>query len=1011
MKRFFAACALALAGPGLATAGGQQIDLKVGSVTIDPADMTSASCVQVPIFINDGFQNNRDLRDITFTVQISGDTGIISGGIATDMLVANSFVATGGGLTGLTNPGTDLANVSGSASPSCALIFNQATQGSGPAVDFEPQINANAGWLINNNQGGAGRKQAFVIDFATNASIGAVAQNTDALIGVLEIPIIANPGTAQLTVSATPDGVVSGANAYTYDDGTSIERVQIVENFNLAQATGTVTVFGVPNCSGASTSPVNPTWLDPQAGGLGAMLDFTFPGTGSVDQINLTSSDGLDVTIPAAGATTMLSIDTTNDGSPSAGANRSFTATYETEFPPASGTFVGGTPCNLAPDFAPGVATVSFDPPTPVPGQPFSVDVTLTNVVWDGSKFGTLTVPSSSIDLVVPDSVVGTTLTFDDVYNVVAASGADIGNYTAVGQAADGTSFMDTAMLGFIPPENQTDCTAISSANIEGSVTIPLQGNAGVTDWDVIYNGVTTNLPGGNMNFVVNNIVGDATNITINANGFDGMGSPVSDTLVCDIDYNPPTSICTQDPDTTVTPVDVGTVITLSLDSTNGTDATVDGVPMTPDANPDNNFNVEWSATHTAIEDVVLNGNTTNPDGETSACTWVIDVNNPTITVSPTTGLVTTEAGGSDSFTIAVDVQPSSDVTIGISSSDPGEGTADVTSVVFTPSNWMTPQTVTVTGVDDPSVDGDVAYTIVTAAVMSSDGNYDGLNPDDVAVTNQDNDTATLAIDDVSVIEGTGANSSAVFTVTLDTAVDGGFSVPYASADGSAVAPGDYAQVSDMLSFAGSAGETQTITVSIVGDSDFEADESFSVVLSAPSNQLVTLARATGIGTIINDDGADLAIALSAVPQAGTVGEFYVISATATNNGTGEATDVEIDLEIPQGLIIVGATPSTGGSCASSPPAGGLVLLSCTYPGATAVGATRSVEVLVQASAPGASTVSASTRSALNDPIPENNSASAVVGAAVQQIPTLGWPALLSLLLLIATVGILRSRS
>lgn len=1010
MKPGLAACLIALLFPALAIAGGQQIDLKIGSVNIDPADMSSASCVQVPIFINDGFQNNRDLRDINFTVEITGDTGIINGGVSADMLVTNAFVASGGGLTGLTNPGTDLVDVNGNPSPSCALIFNQATQGSGPAINFEPEVNGNASWFSNNNGGGVGRKQGFLIDLVVNASIGAVAQNTDALIGVLEIPIIANPGTAQLSITATPNAVVASANAYTYEDGTSIARVQVIEDFDLSEAAGAVSIFGAPNCSGATTTPVNPTWLDPNAGGVGAELMFTFPGTATVDQVNLTSTDGLNVTIPAGGATTLLTIDTVNDGSPSAGANRSYTATYQVEFPPASGTFVGGTPCNLAPDFAPGVAAVTFDPATPVPGQPFSVDVTLTNAVWDGSKFGTFSRPGFSFDLIAPGSVVGNTLIFEDVNFVASASAVDIGNYTATGLAPDGTSFMDTATLGFTPPENQTDCAAISAANIEGSVTVPLQGNAGVTDWDVTYNGTTTNLPGGNVNFNVSNIVGNATDILIVANGFDGMGGPVSDPITCDIDYNPPTSVCTQDPDSTVTPVDVGTVITLSLDSTNGTGATVDGVPMTPDVNANTNFNVEWSATHVAVADVVLNGITTNPDGETSSCTWTIDVNDPTITVSPTAGLVTTEAGGSDTFTIAIDLAPSSDVTIGISSSDPTEGSADTAAVVFTPANWMTPQTVTVIGADDPSIDGDISYTIVTAAVISSDGNYDGLDSDDVDVINQDDDTANLSIDDVSVLEGTGAATTAIFSVTLDTAVDDGFSVAYATMDGSAVAPGDYASANGTLNFVGSAGEVQTISVSIVGDGDFEADESYSVVLSMLSNPQVTLTRAAGIGTIVNDDGADLSIVLSVVPQAGSVGEFYVINAVATNNGTGEATDVEINLEIPQGLSIVSTSPGAGGNCSVAPPAGGLVLVSCAYPGSTAVGATRSVEVLVQASAAGTSTVNATTTSALNDPIPDNNSASAVVSAAAQQIPTLSWPALLVLLLLVASFGVLRPR-
>jgi len=44
-------------------------------------------------------------------------------------------------------------------------------------------------------------------------------------------------------------------------------------------------------------------------------------------------------------------------------------------------------------------------------------------------------------------------------------------------------------------------------------------------------------------------------------------------------------------------------------------------------------------------------------------------------------------------------------------------------------------QTVTVTGVGAPDVDGNVGYTIVTAAAISTDSAYHGLNADDVLVT------------------------------------------------------------------------------------------------------------------------------------------------------------------------------------------------------------------------------------------------------------------------------------
>ncbi|MCF7865240.1 MAG: hypothetical protein K9M11_01935, partial [Candidatus Pacebacteria bacterium] len=114
----------------------------------------------------------------------------------------------------------------------------------------------------------------------------------------------------------------------------------------------------------------------------------------------------------------------------------------------------------------------------------------------------------------------------------------------------------------------------------------------------------------------------------------------------------------------------------------------------------------------------------------------VSDISHPGVTVTPTSGLTTTEAGSSTTFTIVLNSQPSSDVTIGLSSSNAAEGTASPASLTFTNSNWSTPQTVTVTGVDDASVDGDVAYTIITGATASSDSSYNGLTVSDVSLTN-----------------------------------------------------------------------------------------------------------------------------------------------------------------------------------------------------------------------------------------------------------------------------------
>ena len=96
----------------------------------------------------------------------------------------------------------------------------------------------------------------------------------------------------------------------------------------------------------------------------------------------------------------------------------------------------------------------------------------------------------------------------------------------------------------------------------------------------------------------------------------------------------------------------------------------------------------------------------------------------PGITVSAISGMMTSESGGTVSFTIVLNSQPTANVTIGLSSSDTTEGTVSPASVTFNSSNWNTPQTATVTGADDSDVDGMVGYTIFTAPATSADLAY-----------------------------------------------------------------------------------------------------------------------------------------------------------------------------------------------------------------------------------------------------------------------------------------------
>ncbi len=167
---------------------------------------------------------------------------------------------------------------------------------------------------------------------------------------------------------------------------------------------------------------------------------------------------------------------------------------------------------------------------------------------------------------------------------------------------------------------------------------------------------------------------------------------------------------------------------------------------------------------------ITLSGaqNTLIEDG--SAVLTILDNESPDMVVDPVSGLTTTEAGGTDTFTIVLDTKPSHDVTIPLSSSNPDEGTVSPASVTFTPGNWDTARTVTVTGVDDDADDDNVAYTVITGAATSSDAGYDGVDPDDVSVTNNDNDTAGITVSPTGGLQTTETLGIATFTIVLATA-------------------------------------------------------------------------------------------------------------------------------------------------------------------------------------------------------------------------------------------------
>ena len=160
-----------------------------------------------------------------------------------------------------------------------------------------------------------------------------------------------------------------------------------------------------------------------------------------------------------------------------------------------------------------------------------------------------------------------------------------------------------------------------------------------------------------------------------------------------------------------------------------------------------------------------------------------------------TTGAVTgslTEAGGTATFTVVLDSEPTANVTIAVSSRDTTEGTVLPASLTFTAGNWNTSKMVTVTGADDNLDDGDVTWA-VRVTPSSGDLKYNPplLSHVDVSVTTTDDDTPAVMVDTNLTMPGAQATTlsvtegatTATFTVQLATQPTAVVTVTVASLD------------------------------------------------------------------------------------------------------------------------------------------------------------------------------------------------------------------------------------
>ena len=167
-----------------------------------------------------------------------------------------------------------------------------------------------------------------------------------------------------------------------------------------------------------------------------------------------------------------------------------------------------------------------------------------------------------------------------------------------------------------------------------------------------------------------------------------------------------------------------------------------------------------------------------------------------------------------------------------------------------------------------------------------------------------------LSINDVTVTEGNAGTTNATFTVSLSASSSQQVTVNFATADDTAIQPGDYTSSSGTLTFA-SGETTKSITVSVNGDTADEADERFFVNLSGATN--ATISDGQGVGTITDDDPDVNDAPVNSVPGPQTTDEdtalvFSGASKISISDPDAGSDPVEVELEVDEGTLTLSGT-------------------------------------------------------------------------------------------------------
>ena len=294
------------------------------------------------------------------------------------------------------------------------------------------------------------------------------------------------------------------------------------------------------------------------------------------------------------------------------------------------------------------------------------------------------------------------------------------------------------------------------------------------------------------------------------------------------------------------------------------------------------NWNTAQTVTVTAVDDLVDQGGSrrvtishsaTSSDGNYNNISiprltaTVVDNDGAGATISESSGSTSvTEAAGAghtDTYTVVLNSQPTAPVSIAVTSDTTTAATVSPATLIFTPSNWSTAQTVTVIAVDDNGAQSSSRRVTISHSATSSDGNYNNISIPRLTATVVDNDGAGATISEssgsTSVTEAAGAGHTDTYTVVLNSQPTAPVSIAVTSDTTTAatVSPATLIFTPSNWSTA------QTVTVTAVDDNEAQSsDRSVTISHTATSSDANyrTISIPSVAATVADNDTAVVTI-------------------------------------------------------------------------------------------------------------------------------------------------------